>query len=497
MGTTRQPVLHDNLLGGAETTMPAHLLKANQLRTVHNMRFNPGLLQVPKKKVSKVYDNTGTILWLGSIPNRLPGYGKILFLTETELVDYNGSIITTGLVSDGVYRRWCVVLYNGSLYYVNELNPVRKSDGSTDAAITNAPSGRYVSVWYDHLVVGYPTYRGTVYPNRFMVSDLYNFTQWEPDHAKNEADHYDLVEWQSTDYPYTGITGQGKLGKVLWIYTPTAIVPVIYVGKPKVFYVAEENILTGIGNTYPWTLASMNNVHFFFDGIENNFFAFDGSSPQPIGEPVKQFMKDNLNTDPVRASRMWAAIDVERTEVIWRFVSKNSFGAFDKLVRFNYRYRVWSTGSDENVHSFCGSSFRIKTIGELTGTIADLLGPIALLGADGTQQPRLYGTTSAALPEIIEDEVRAILEPTPGDLAILAAGGEAILEPTRVVTFTVETALDGTYITLAWDSRGPAIGFNVFRNGAFLVHLPPESIGYVDTNIVSGGTYTYNVNLDM
>ena len=391
MATTRQPVLADNLIGGLETSLPAHLLDPSQWRALHNMRHDPGLVQVEKKAIYKAIAAT-SVLWIGNLPNPIAqGYGKVLFLTKDALYTLQGVALKTGLVSDTSYQRWSTFLYNGSLYYTNLLNPIRRNDGSTDVALSNAPSARYIVPWYDHIFAGFPVYKNSVHPNRVMWSELYNYGVWEPD-AANEADHYDFVEWQLTDFPFCGVTGLGKLGSTLWIYTPTAIIPMVYVGKPKVTQVVESSIITGIGNTFPWSLAVMNNVHFFFDGIRKSFFAFDGQAPQPIGEPVRRYMEDNLNPDPGLASRMWAAVDYQRGEVIWRFVSKESTSEFDKLVRFSFWYKRWSTGSDENIHSFCGPTFRVKSIGELTGTIGSLTGSIGLLGTDATVVPRLYGT---------------------------------------------------------------------------------------------------------
>ena len=404
MASTRNPTLHDNLIGGVETTLPAHLLRPNQWRSTHNMRFTPALTQVPKKKVNSTLTSKGLVLWLGTIPSYQPGFGRVLALTPDCLCTINGVNIKTGLITNSSYRRWATTLYNGSLYYCNDLNPIRSTKGTDDTVVANAPSGRYLAHWYDHLVVGYPTYQGSTYSDRVMFSDLYKFSQWEPDNIY-EADHYDFVEWQSTDYPYAGITGLAKLGEFLWVFTPTAIVPMQYVGRPKVFQVVDQLVLRGVGNTYPWTLAAMNNVVFFFDGVEKSFFAFDGRAPQPVGEPIKQYMKDNLNTSPTLAAKMWASVDAEATEVVWRFCSTVSTGDFDRCVRYNYRYNVWSTGSDENVHAFCGSIFRILTAGELTGTAGALTGTAGLLGTDGTVQPRMYGSVSGSDGKTYKDEV--------------------------------------------------------------------------------------------
>jgi len=283
------------------------------------------------------------------------------------------------------------------VYYINELNPVRSTDGSTDNELSNAPSGRFLTSWYDHLVVGYPTYRGSVYQNRVMWSHLYNFSLWEPD-ATNESDHYDFIEWQQPDYPYQGITGLAKLGGTLWVYTPTAIVPLRYTGIGRnVIYVDEDQILTRVGNTHPWALVVLDKVHFFYDGIEGNLLAFDGQTITPIGEPVRRFLNERLNDNPDLASRMWASVDVQNREIWWRFVSKDSSGAFDKAVVFNYRLKLWYTASTEDVHSFCGSLFVNSDMASLTGAMQDLAGTMSMLGAVGTVVPRIYGTAAGVI----------------------------------------------------------------------------------------------------
>src|SRR5438876_549201 len=136
MPTTRQLVLHDNLLGGVETTLPAHLLKPDQWRTQHNMRLTPALEQVPRKKIRASLANMGTILWIGSVPNYVPGFGTIVLLTAARALLLDGTVLASGFNTSTEYQRWSVTLYNDSLYYVNLLNPVRRNDGSSDDAIT-------------------------------------------------------------------------------------------------------------------------------------------------------------------------------------------------------------------------------------------------------------------------------------------------------------------------------------------------------------------------
>ena len=373
MATTRQLVLHDNIIGGMDATTPAHLI-GDKWRQQHNLRITPLLQQLPKKV--EVTPAMGVpITFIGIIPSYVTGYGQIVTLTST--------------TRD---KRWSTALYNGTLYSSQDY---------------------YIAIWYDHYV--------RAIGSKVEISDLYNFTNFTPD-ATNEADYYDLVEWQQSDYPYSGITGIGKLGAMLWIYTPTALIPMQYVGLPKVIRVVEEGIITRVGNTYPWTLICLGNVHFFYEAVEGMFFAFSGGgAPEAIGEPVRSYIQQNINPNPALAALMYGYVDIDNREIWWPFVSKNSTGAYDLAVVFNYRYKRWFTASVEDVTAFCGSSFATSPISSLTGTIGALTGTISALGLALSATARQFGTgTGQTLrEEQVTDSTSTLL---PADDPVLESG---------------------------------------------------------------------------
>src|SRR6266852_4791232 len=156
MPVTNRPVLIDRIEGGVDTTSPTHLVVPPQWLTAHNMRFNPRCSQVPRKKLYSTLSASQDILALPMIPGELPGYGRVLVLTKDQLRSLGGTVITGGLLADSSYRRWSYTLYNGKIFYTNDLNPIRYTDGSSDVALLNAPSARYVTTWYDHIVVASP-----------------------------------------------------------------------------------------------------------------------------------------------------------------------------------------------------------------------------------------------------------------------------------------------------------------------------------------------------
>jgi hypothetical protein len=422
MPTTRTFPLHENLLGGVNTTAPAHLIGVDSWRTQHNCRLTPTIQQLPRKYVS---DTVGSedIRWLGVIPSLTPGYGQGLILTPTKLLDMNAvQLNNTAFTSDTTFRRWSTALYDGRLFFINELNQLQVFQNGVLSAVTNAPAGRYITFWYDHAFVGFPINYAHCSTNGVAWSHLYDFTVWSPD-ATNEADFYEFVEWQQTDHPFIGVTGQGKLRGMLWIYTPTAIIPMSYVGMPKIVQVLDEGIITRTGNSFPWTMVPLDNVHFYYEAQEAMFFAFTGQQIEAVGEPVRRFMLDNLNEDIELAQKMYGYIDPDNREIWWPFVSKESSGEFDKAVVFNYRYKKWFTASSENVQCFCSGSKTLDTILSLDVTIAALAGTIGDLGLNETSIGRLYGTDSG---ELLREETEADADPelaaTPYDDPVLESG---------------------------------------------------------------------------
>ena len=466
MPTSRQLFLHDAVLGGVDTTLPAHLIGTDKWRTQHNMRVNPGIEQVPRKVKMIPVIGTGTedVRWISSIPSVTSGYGKTVVLTQTAMHDVDGNTLVAGLHDDGTFRQWATAIYAGELYYTNELNQLRKSDGTRDSLVAPV-SGRYLTFWYDHAVIGWPVVNGVTYPNRIWISGLHDFSDFDPRRSRNanEADYYDFVEWQELDYPFTGVTGIARRGVQLIVYTPTAIIPLVYVGLPKVFRINEPGLLIEGGNTFPWTLVELGNVHFFYDAEDSMFLAYEGQMKE-IGEPVRQFMRDNLNTNITLASQMYGFVDGYNREVWWPFISKNSTKEFDLAVVFNYKYERWFTASVEDVRCFCPGVRKLGSIGELsdeTGhpTIGELEGPIGFLGIDPAAgpSPRLFGSSDG---QLLREEMTSDASNT------LLSADEPVLESADFHYGDLRTTKenDAIVVNAVWDDHpadSPAIEVRV------------------------------------
>lgn len=424
MASTKTPVQFDHQLRGVDSTSEGILVSDDAWMTQHNMRsFQGKIQQVPRKvlygRVESCYPHP--ILSLHHLPSSIGNQGHVVGLSpehvwqlrnpvssSIKLRDYTGEFI---LQYDSKYRRWGTTVYSGQLFFVNELNPVAVTDGSSARFVSSdAPKARYITNYFDHLVVGWVSMDGVVMPGRMHWSHLYSPSQWRPAQT-NESDHWDFDEDLSGTEALRGVTGLARLGGALFVVTNSSIRPVQYVGLPKVFKVGDD-ITGGIGNCLQWGMVTVNNSVIFFDAKEWNFFSFSlMGGLKAIGGAVQGFLSANINPSFELQQRTWAYVRPETNEVAWVFVSKNAT-TFDKAVVFNYRTEVWFTCSVEDLHSFAGGITPAKAVGALSGAVNSQTGEAGALGSSSTFLPRVWGGPSGSVlrEETDSDNLSTLLE---------------------------------------------------------------------------------------
>lgn len=414
MSTVKQGGNHSQVYGGVDQATKPHLVAPDEWLTGTNIRFFNGAQQASRKKVlcNMRPTTTDPILHLCAIPK---GYGRSLMVALTEREVYQVTALTgssAGLeilrdknilefATDGRYRRWGTTMYMGNLYFSNELNALRYTDGGQCYKLgENIPSGRYVLPMYDHMWLGWMRKDGHTYPTRVGWSHLYDFSQWTPQ-ATNEADYYDFEEYCSNDLSVRGVTGMAKLGTEFVAYTPSAILNVRYVGLPKVVKV--DPLSQEVGNGLPWTLVGLHNRHYFFDIRTFNFWLFTAEGPKPVGTKIQPWLLANMKmTTPEDMEVMWGYYDAANKEVSWVFKSTTSTGALDAYVTFNEATGKWTHGFCENIHAFHPGAFRAKQVSELSGINSALTGKAAQMGVTSDTFSKIYGSANAS---ILRDEV--------------------------------------------------------------------------------------------
>lgn len=403
MATTKQYVTRDQMVAGMNRGVKPHLLSPNQWRTQFNMRsFRGELSQVPRKKVwgnlcSEVGHN---VLALVNLPVSRADYAFLLALTDTEAFRVEPLMNVSLLDEDGFktrfhptseYARWSTCIYHGQVYFTNLTNPVQSCDGVTTRKLgTNIPSGKYVEHFYDHLLVGYPIYEGEEDAELVVWSAMHRFSEWKTQ-TFNEADRYPFGEHGHGMEGVRGVTGLGRLQDFCYVYTPSCIYVMQYVGLPKVFQTTPMKFNIGCG--FQWGLVKAAGFHFFPDVNKNTFYQFDGQEAKDIGSAVMPYVLETISKDPLVGQRLYGYADYAFREIHWVYVSASATNKqFDSEVVYNWETGVWHAASVENVHCFSpGTRFPKAAVG-LSGTAGELVGSAEQLVDTGVSVGRLYGS---------------------------------------------------------------------------------------------------------
>lgn len=422
MSSTKQPFVHYNKLGGMDRSVRPFNLRPEQWFLDFNMRpFKGELRQVPLKRVRQytIPFSGRTLLEMVSLPT--PSGSVLLGLTEDKVKRItNGS--AANLKEAGVevtlnkpassFRRFGKTVFNNRLFFCNELNAVKYTDGATVTSIVGAPCGRYVELWFDHLVVGAPIFPGEDAYDCVAWSNLEEWGNFTPD-THSEADRYVFTEHQADYGLVAGVTGVRKLGNACVVYTASSIQQMRYVGLPRVVRV--DPVVQDFGNGLRYALLSVRGRHYFIDTISQDFVCFTGMGVELIGDAIKRYFFDTLHTDPEMAQRTWGYYDRLWDELWWVYVSNESDRAFDRAVVYNLGTKSWWVASVENVHCFATTiEDGVRTCDELQGTCNGLQGSCDRLGGETGLPVRLWGGENERLMvEETEDDTTTSLLAAP------------------------------------------------------------------------------------
>lgn len=109
-----------------------------------------------------------------------------------------------------------------------------------------------------------------------------------------------------------------------------------YAGPPLVW--VWECLSTEVGCSGPESVVSVD-TRLFFVG-PNDFYAYDGSTPQPLNAPCKEWFFQDLNQ--TYRSNIIGAVDAPRSLIYWYYPSAASTdGLLDKVLIYNYRTNQW------------------------------------------------------------------------------------------------------------------------------------------------------------
>lgn len=276
--------------------------------------------------------------------------------------------------------KWKYVISGQYLYAINNNYLIKAKNSTFDALIFNTAgyssvSGRYLNLFYNHLVVAQfsmPGESDAPSTNRLRIgwSHLNNLDDFQPT-LTNEADDYVLPTFQEYQGSVVGnsCTGLEKLQSKNIIYTPTGIYEMNYKGLPEVMVIVERS---SRGCLFHDAVVNLGYEAHIFPGTDN-FYAYDGSGFTPVGDKIKDFFFENVNlTFDGDENSMYGFYDNRTNEAVWRFAAVDS--TF-KEIRYNLRQQAWTTRNLPSIYTtyddFFTSTGRRAELGHLLYGTAD------------------------------------------------------------------------------------------------------------------------------
>lgn len=366
------------------------------------------------------------------------------------------------LFNTGSYTRWQYVTYEDSLFFVNELNRLRYLNGRTINTFAwstdDVPKGRHMTMFHEHILISEPTINGVSYPRMVMWSDLREYMKWDTQLFLNEADNFTFNDDLDVPENSPGVTGMAELNPIrigfgparMCVYTAKSIYMLEYVGLPLVM----KKVLLNdkVGCAFPWGLVASKHMHLF--PASDNFYMMekDGEA-KPIGDRVFGAFMNLLSENVDLRYRTFGYVDQVRREVWWVFCSKQSTGAFDTKVGYNYISDTWQFAQADE-HSFLHTRM-VQTQGTPIDQVVTIIDQDSdIINQDGLsayQEYRLYGQANKKVSYEVLDTKLPIDQSLDEPYLIT---GDIIYDPGKVVM------IDGMYIHADYDA-GSCSGIEV------------------------------------
>jgi hypothetical protein len=201
--------------------------------------------------------------------------------------------------------------------------------GGAFADISGAPKASII-VSVNGFVMAFDTNDGTYgdRPDGWWCSGLRDQTLWTPSAATQAANGRLL------DTPGR-ITAGAALGSDVVAYKSSSMYLGRYVGPPLIWL--WQRVPGEIGCAGAESVVTVGDRHYFVG--QNDFFSFDGTVPQPLNAPCREWFFSNL--DESRRATIIGAVDVPRALIYWHYPSIAGGGALDSVLIYNYRTNQW------------------------------------------------------------------------------------------------------------------------------------------------------------
>lgn len=295
--------------------------------SIRGMRAAASLVSVGMPALPSTTLGGATLVKLDNTKRLIVGTATALF----EEVGGNWSNVTraSGPYTTPVDGAWRFTQFGNVTVATNNADVLQQSQTGVFSDIPTAPKAAIIESVAGFVFVfntSDPTYGNR--PDGWWCSGLYDQTVWTPSQATQCANG------RIVDTPGDIRAGRG-LGPDIVVYKETSMYYGTYQGPPVIW---SFNVISNqIGAPCQEAVVSIGTAHLFLGN--DNFYVFDGTRPQPIGDGLKNWFFRDQNQQFKQKVR--SVHDHANSLVYWYYVSTASTGDIDSCVVYNYKTNRW------------------------------------------------------------------------------------------------------------------------------------------------------------
>jgi hypothetical protein len=269
------------------------------------------------------------------VATKLDGTRRIFAGTQTKLYELaSGTWVdrSAGTYVGSSDSRWSFCQFGDTTISSNLADAMQSSSAGIFAAITGAPKAKVVVSASSNFVIAFNT-NDTTYgssPDRWWCCAQSDQTSWTPN-VTTSANTGRLVAVEGA------IQAALTLGDYVIAYKQRAVFVGVYAGAPVVW---QWNLVPGgeCGAVGQEAVCDIGGAHFIVGN--DNFWIFDGTRPQPVGNGVvRQWFLSNSN--PAYRYRTKAIYDKQNNLVRVIYPSTNSSGNCDACLVYHVTAKKW------------------------------------------------------------------------------------------------------------------------------------------------------------
>lgn len=300
-----------------------------------------------------------------SVVYKLDNSRQLFAGTQTALYELIAGAWTdrsrAGSYTVGSDSRWMIAQFGDATLACSGSEPIQRATAGAFADIAGAPRAE-VLFSVGAFVMALNTNDGAVKPDGWHCCAVFDDTSWTPS-ITTQAASGRLVATPGR------ITAGLRLGEYAVAYKDRSIYLGQYVGAPVVWdWVQVPG--GSVGCVGKLAICDIGGVHFFVG--HDNFWLFDGTRPQPLGDGViRQWFVNNCSREFIQ--KTVCAFDRENNRV-WIFYPSVGATECDSAIVYHVQSKQWgrSNRSIQCALTYVSPGYTIDTLSALAATIDTL-----------------------------------------------------------------------------------------------------------------------------